>query len=316
MKKIALIGCGRISNRHIEAIQTNDNLKIAVVCDLDVEKAKSAAQKTGARATTDMFDIEGVDIVSILTPSGMHPFHTAEIAAKTSVPIIVTEKPVSLTVREAIEMFDRVDACGKRLIPVYQNRYNPLVHFIRTAIDSGRLGKVYSFICNVLWNRRDEYFLNNWHGTRSLDGGVLYTQASHYVDMLHYFFGELSDFHGIGGSLRKLEVYDTISSVISFKCGVVGSLTATVNAYQKNYATELTLIAEKGNIHLSGTNLNTINHWNVEGVDKPDLEFEINHEYGKGHDFMYNHIVNERWEMFPTREEILSGIRLMEKLSY
>jgi len=316
MKKIALIGCGRISNRHIEAIQENKNLKIEIVCDKNLEKAEIAADITGARATSDMFDINGVDIVSVLTPSGKHPVHTALIAEQTSVPIIVTEKPVSLTVREALEMFGRVEAAGKRLIPVYQNRYNPLVQFIKNAIDEEKLGKVYTYICNVLWNRRDEYFSIDWHGTRQLDGGVLYTQGSHYVDMLHYFFGELDRFHGLGGSLRNLEVYDTISTVMSFKNGTVGSLNATVCTYKKNYATELTLIAERGTIHLTGTNLNTINHWDVEGLDKPDLEFHINHEYGKGHDFMCEYFVNEQWDMFPSKDDILSGIRVMEKLSY
>ena len=317
MKKIALIGCGRISNRHIESIEEHPELEIAVACDIIEEKAKTVAERTGARWTTDMFDIAEADIASILTPSGLHPKHTIDIAENTDVPMIVTEKPISLTERETLELFSRVDAAGKRLLPVFQNRYNPLVEYIREMILSGSLGKVYNFVCNVLWNRNDAYFSIDWHGTRELDGGVLYTQASHYVDMLHYFFGDVESFHGVGGTQRKLEVYDSIATVLRFKNGTVGSLNASVNAYDKNYATELTLIAEKGNIHLSGTNLNTIDHWNVEGMEKPEeLEFQIAHEYGKGHNTMYQYIADERWDKFPSREDIVSGIRLMEKLSY
>ncbi|MDD3717018.1 MAG: Gfo/Idh/MocA family oxidoreductase, partial [Candidatus Marinimicrobia bacterium] len=226
------------------------------------------------------------------------------------------EKPISLTVREADELFKRVDKAGKVLLPVYQNRYNPLIVMIKDLIASGRLGKIYQFICNVLWNRNDDYFKIGWHGTRALDGGVLYTQASHYVDMVHYFFGELVSGKGQGGFLRGMEVFDTVSAVMRFQSGVVGSLNATISAYQQNYETEFTLIAEKGIIRLAGTNLNTIRHWNVEGMEKPDLDFHLDHIYGKGHNKMYEYIASGSWEMFPSREDVLSGIHLMEKLSY
>jgi UDP-N-acetyl-2-amino-2-deoxyglucuronate dehydrogenase len=183
-------------------------------------------------------------------------------------------------------------------------------------VDSGRLGKIYQFICNVLWNRNDEYFKIDWHGTAEFDGGVLYTQASHYVDMLHYFFGELDEHKGIGGQLRGLQVHDSLSAVLSFKNGAVGTLNTTVSVYEKNYLTEFILIAEKGTIRLSGTNLNKIDFWNVEGMEKPDMDFTINHQYGKGHDTMYQYIAQEKWEMFPTKADVLSGIRMMEMLSY
>lgn len=315
MQNVALIGCGRISARHIEAIEVNPSLQVKIACDIVESKAKAVADKTGARVTTDMMDIAEADIASILTPSGLHPKHTVELAERTEVPIIVTEKPISLTVSQAEDIFRRMEKTGKKFLPVYQNRYNPLVSFIREMIHSGRLGRVYQFICNVLWNRDDNYFAIDWHGTKDLDGGVLYTQASHYVDMLHYFFGEVESFNGVGGTQRNLEVYDSISAAVKFRSGTVGTLNASVNAYQKNYATELTLIAEKGVIHLSGTNLNQISHWNVERMEKPDLDFHLTHEYGKGHDTMYEHIIQENWDAFPTRHEILSGIRLMEQLS-
>jgi len=316
MKNIALIGCGRISNRHIEAIEEHPDLQITVACDLDITKARAVAERTGAKVTTNMLDLDGVDIASVLTPSGLHPRHTIDIAEKTDVPMIVTEKPISLTVREALELFDRTEKAGKRLLPVYQNRYNPLVSYMRDIIREGKLGKVYHFICNVLWNRNDDYFNIGWHGTKELDGGVLYTQASHYVDMLHFLFGEIDSYSGLGGSQRNMEVYDSLAAVLRFKNGTVGSLNASVDAYEKNYATEFTIIAEKGNIHLSGTNLNLIEHWNVEGMEKPDLEFHLSHEYGKGHNTLYRYIAEENWDAFPSRQDILSGIRMMEQLSY
>jgi len=316
MKKIALVGCGRIMTRHIEAIKANQGIEITQVCDIDEAKAQDAATRLSVPYVTDYRQIHGVDVVAVLTPSGLHPQHAAEIAESTDAPYILCEKPISLTLRETYELFDRIDKAGKVLLPVYQNRYNPLVAYTKELIETGRLGKIHQFICNVLWNRNDDYFKIDWHGTRELDGGVLYTQASHYVDMVHYLFGEVLEHKGIGGSLRGLEVYDSVSAAMSFRSGVVGTLNATVSTYNKNYRTEFTLIAEKGTLRLAGTNLNTIEFWDVEGLEKPDIDFTIDHVYGKGHDTLYQYIAEERWEMFPSRKDILSGIRLMEMLSY
>ena len=316
MKKIALVGCGRIMQRHVEAIGANAGVEIALVCDKDEARAREAGERLGVPHVTDYRKIRGVDVVAVLTPSGLHPQHAAEIAEATDAPRVLCEKPLSLTLREAYELFARVDRAGKILLPVYQNRYNPLVAHVKGLIDSGRLGKIHQFICNVLWNRNDDYFKIDWHGTRELDGGVLYTQASHYVDMVHYFFGDVVEHKGIGGSLRGFEVYDSVSAAMSFKSGVVGSLNATVCTYRKNYRTEFTLVAERGTLRLAGTNLNTIEFWEVEGLEKPEIDFTIDHVYGKGHDTLYRYIVEERWDMFPSRKDVLSGIRLMEMLSY
>lgn len=314
--KIALVGCGRISKRHIEAIKNCRALTITSVCDIIEDRAQKASKELDVPYVLNYNKIQNADLVTVLTPSGLHPRHAAEIAENTDAKYILVEKPISLTLREAYELYNRVDKVKKVILPVYQNRYNPLVSYVKKLIDDGKLGTIYQFICNVLWNRNEDYFKIDWHGTKALDGGVLYTQASHYVDMVHFLFGEIEEAHGLGCDLRKLEVYDSISSNLKFKNGTVGSINATVNAYKQNYCTEVTIIAEKGLIRLSGTNLNTIEHWDVDGVDKPDMDFKIDHVYGKGHDTMYQYISEGKWNMFPSREDVLSGIGLMEKLSY
>ena len=316
MKKIALIGCGRISNRHVEAIAATPGLEIVLVCDKVEAKAKAVAGRIGVPYETDYRKIRGADIVAVLTPSGLHPRHVSNVAELTDAAYVICEKPLSLTLREAYEVYRRVGKAGKVLLPVYQNRYNPLVAFVKGLIDSGKLGKLHQFVCNVLWNRNDDYFKIDWHGTSEFDGGVLYTQASHYVDMVHYFFGEVVSHKGEGGGLRGFEVYDSVSAVLRFKSGVVGTINATVDVFEKNLATEFTLVAEKGTIRLSGTNLNRIDFWNVQGMEKPDLDFKLDHQYGQGHNALYQYVAEEKWEMFPSKEDVLSGIRLMEMLSY
>jgi UDP-N-acetyl-2-amino-2-deoxyglucuronate dehydrogenase len=314
--KLALVGCGRIAKRHIEAVQAVEGIDIVVVCDTDENKAKTVSEQLSVPYITDYRQLKDVDVVSVLTPSGMHPQHVIEIAETTNIPYIVCEKPISLTQREVYETFDKVKKAGKVLLPVYQNRYNPLIVFLKNLIDAGKLGKIYQFVCNIFWNRNDDYFKIDWHGTKAYDGGVFYTQASHYVDMIHYLFGKIKNAYGVGGDLRKFEVHDSVSSICELQNGTVGALNATVSVYRTNYLTELTLIAEKGTIRLSGTNLNQIDFWDVEGMEKPDMDFKLDHQYGKGHDTMYEYIVQKRWEMFPSYEDVLSGIQLMERISF
>ena len=314
--KLALVGCGRVSKRHIEAVRAVDGIDIAMVCDTDANKARTVAEQLSVPYVTDYLTIKDVDIVSVMTPSGMHPRHVIDLAEQTNIPYIVCEKPVSLTQREIYEMYERVKKAGKVLLPVYQNRYNPLIVFLKDLIDSGKLGKIHQFVCNIFWNRDDAYFMNDWHGTKAYDGGVFYTQASHYVDMILFLFGKLTNAHGLGGSLRKFEVHDSVSAICEMQNGTVGALNATISVYRTNYLTELTVIGEKGTIRFSGTNLNRIDFWDVKNMDKPDMDFTLDHQYGKGHNTMYEYIVQKRWDMFPSQEDVLSGIQLMERLSY
>lgn len=314
--KVGFAGCGRISRRHFDAIRATDGIGIGVVCDILEERAKSAAAELNVPYVTGIKDIGGMDVIAIATPSGMHPKNVMEAITETDAKYIVCEKPVSLTVREAVEMYKCANKYNKVILPVYQNRYNPLVIFIKDLICSGKLGKIFQFNFNILWNRNEDYYKNSWHGSADLDGGVLYTQASHYVDMMLFLFGEIKEAKGFGGRLRELDVLDSVSSAVLFKNGVVGSFNATVCAYRKNYLTEATIIAEKGNIRLSGANLNTIEYWDVDKMEKPDLDFNLEHIYGKGHNILYNYIASGDYSKFPSLEEVLSGIALMEKLSF
>ena len=317
--KIAIVGCGRISKRHIEAIDAAAGAELVAVCDINAERMNDEALKyRDLIRVTDYADLSGCDIdaVAICTPSGMHPLHAAEVSEQTDIPHIIVEKPVSLTVREAYELFKRVDTAGKTLVPVYQNRYNPLVQFVRDLIQGDKLGTIYQFNVNIFWNRNDAYFNIDWHGTRDLDGGVLYTQASHYVDMLLYLFGPVVQAKGLGGRLRGLDVQDSISAVLEHETGTVGSLNCTVSTYNKNYQTEFTVIGSKGTVRLQGTNLNTIEFWDVEGMARPDMDFTLDHIYGKGHDFLYQYLEEQRQEMFPSRDDVIAGIELMERLSF
>lgn len=315
---IALVGCGRISKRHVDAINNNKNLKIVGVCDIDADKATELSTKLKVPYVTKYTDLNkiwyDIDIVSVLTPSGMHPRHCTDISHHINCRHIVCEKPIALTCREAIEMSEIIKKNKKILIPVYQNRYNPIIKTIKEIIDLKILGQLYHFTCNIYWNRNDEYYKDSWHGTSVYDGGVLFTQASHYMDMLLYLFGNVEKYNSVGGNIRGKQVFDTVSCSMSFINGVVGSLNATNSVCKSNFNTEFNLFGEKGTICLDGTNLNNIKHWDVCDVKKPK-QYDIKHIYGNGHDILYKNIRLGKYEEFPNIKEVIYGIKLMENLS-
>jgi len=312
---LILVGCGRISQRHVEAISATPGLEIVQVCDVDQERARVVGERLGVPWTCSIESIADSDVVTIATPSGLHPRHVAEVASSATAPMIVCEKPVSLTIRELVEMYEHVSQAGKRLLPVFQNRYNPLVVLLRDLVRSGNLGAVYQCVVNVFWNRNDDYYRDSWHGTIDRDGGILFTQASHYIDLLIFLFGYPVRVVGSGGNARGLPTQDTVSAVFEFSGGVC-SLNATVNTFNRTYRTEATLIAQRGTIRVAGTNLNTIEFWDVEGMEKPDIDFTLDHVYGKGHDTMYSHLVKGRFEEFPSFEDVYAGIAAAEQLAY
>ncbi|MCF7928129.1 MAG: Gfo/Idh/MocA family oxidoreductase [Spirochaetales bacterium] len=314
--KAGIIGCGRIARRHIEAIQKTKGIELTAVCDSDNVRANELADEFGVQAVESIEDLREIDVLAVTTPSGLHPEHVVQATRVDGVSTILCEKPVSLTVRETVKMYKAAQERGISLLPVYQNRYNPLIDYLHNILDQGRLGKIYQFAINVFWNRNDEYFQIGWHGTLDIDGGVLFTQASHYVDMLLYFFGPIREAKGLSGDLRNLEVHDSVSAVCKFESGTVGSLNATVSTYRKNYATELVIIAEKGTIRASGQNLSQFDFFDVEGIEPPDIDFTADNAHKRGHEELYRYLMEKRYDMFPTYQEVLDGIALMEKLSF
>ena len=153
MINVALVGCGRISPCHCDAVANNaDRFRIAMVCDTDAAKAKALAETLGCGWTDDLRKLDGlgIDLASVLTPSGYHPRHVCALAEQTDIPMILSEKPLALSLREALEVYATVDRTGKRLIPVYQNRYNPIVMRLKELVDAGAFGRIHQFAVKAI----------------------------------------------------------------------------------------------------------------------------------------------------------------------
>lgn len=302
--KFALLGCGRIVKKHIEALQEIENAKLVSVCDLDIEKAKKASEMAGGvnyyTSYDEMLKNEEIDVINILTPSGLHPKHTVDIVKKYK-KHIVCEKPMALKLEDADEMIRTCDEYGVRLFVVKQNRYNLPVQKTREALENGKFGKITMGTVRVRWARHQAYYdQDDWRGTWELDGGVITNQASHHIDLLEWMLGEpVSVMAKTETYLADIEADDTAAAIIKFKNGAMGIVEATTATRPINLEGSLSLLGEKGTVVIGGFAVNKMEMWRFEDeteeeskkIEKEFAEIPEN-VYGFGHKRYLEHVID------------------------
>jgi UDP-N-acetyl-2-amino-2-deoxyglucuronate dehydrogenase len=291
--KFGIIGCGRIAQRHAEHIQNAG--KLIAVCDTIKEKADEMATKYNAKAYTKIADLlkenPDIDVITICTPNGLHAEHSI-MALKAGFHVLC-EKPMALTVNDCGEMINAAEKANKRLFIVKQNRFNPPVAAVKEMIDEGRLGKIYSIQLNCYWNRNNEYYQNSWKGTKDMDGGTLFTQFSHFIDLLYWIIGDVKEVTALTGNYHHkdiIEFEDTGVVNLKFHNGAIGSINYSVNSYDKNMEGSLTIFGEKGTIKIGGQYLNELEYQSIENFEIKDLPpGNPPNNYGKYLGSMSNH---------------------------
>ncbi|MCM2265301.1 MAG: Gfo/Idh/MocA family oxidoreductase [Desulfuromonadales bacterium] len=275
----ALIGCGAIGSRHAAVIDAEPRAKLVALCDIEESKMERQRDLYGREVALfadyrDMLAATDAEVVNICTPHGLHA-EMAMAAARAGKHVLV-EKPMALHTADAQEMIRVAAECDVHLMVVKQNRYNVPIALVKKAVEEGRLGKIFMVQCNVLWNRHDEYYQHsNWRGRKDLEGGALFTQASHFIDLMIWWFGDVVDVHGhIATKNHAIEIEDCGNALLEFSSGVMGTMTWTTCVYNKNYEGSLTIIGEKGIIKIGGQYLNKIEYWDVMSYPLPeDVEF-------------------------------------------
>jgi len=296
-----LVGCGRISKNHIEAIARHQNrARLVAVCDNDPVRAQRTAEEHAVDFYTnldDMLSRGDLDAVSICTPSGLHPAHG--IAAARKKIHVITEKPMATNLKKADELISACDENGVQLFVVKQNRLNPTLQLVKRAIDKGRFGRIYMVIVNVLWSRPQSYYNDaKWRGTWEFDGGAFMNQASHYVDMIEWLIGPVESVSAYTGTLaRRIETEDTGTACIKFRNGAMGSINVTMLTYPKNLEGSLTIIGENGTVKVGGIAVNKIEHWEFRDYDDDDKLVEASaynppNVYGFGHTGYYKNVID------------------------
>ena len=302
MLKCALVGCGRIAKRHSELLggRQVQGACLAAVCDILPERAQAIADRFHVPAYTDMDEMmrrEEVDVVLVLTPSGMHAEHVIRLARHRK-PVIV-EKPMALTLEDADRMIRVCDQNGVRLFVVKQNRFNVPVQKLRQALEEGRFGKPVLGTVRVRWCRTQEYYDQDaWRGTWAYDGGVLTNQASHHIDLLEWMLGEVeSVFAKSATALADIETEDTAVVVLRFRNGALGIIEATTAARPKDLEGSISILGEKGTVEIGGFAVNQMKVWQFTEPQPDDdsvlSRFSVNppNVYGFGHKAYLEHVV-------------------------
>jgi len=273
MVKFCIIGCGRIAGRHAEQIHRLGQL--VAVCDVVEERARELAAKYGADYYTSVDELlEGAaraDVVAVCTPNGLHAEHSVKALNKGF--HVLCEKPMALTVADCRDMIGAAEKAGRQLFIVKQNRFNPPVTAVKRLIGEGRLGRIRSLALSCFWNRDAGYYANSWKGTRRLDGGTLFTQFSHFIDLLYWIVGDIKEAQGYTANFAHpdIEIEDTGVVSVQFCSGAIGTINYTVNSHGRNMEGSLTLFGEKGTVKIGGQYLNELEYQDIEGYRIDDL---------------------------------------------
>lgn len=326
MNHFAIVGCGKIAQRH--ATQIAKHGKLAAVCDVHREKAESFGRQYGARPYTSLDDLlkqeTEVTIVAVCSPNGLHAEHC--IKSLQAGRHVLCEKPMCLTAAAAWQMNDTAHFFRRKLFVVKQNRFNPPVVAVKKLLEDGRLGKIYSFQLNGFWNRPDTYYRSSWKGSRQLDGGILYTQFSHFIDLLYWFLGDVATVQCISATHfpQTREIEDTVVVIASMKSGAVGTLHFSVNSFEKNREGSLTIIAENGTIKIGGEYLNELEWHAVNDVLPPNIKTgTAANDYGSytgsmsNHHLVYDHLlqaINNPVASMPEGIDAVKTIEIIEKI--
>ena len=302
MLKFALVGCGRIAKRHSELLGEKQikGAQLVAVCDIDQDKADKIGNQFNVPPFSDMDEMMNaidIDVVVVLTPSGLHAEHAVNLAKYGK--HIMVEKPMALTLDDADAMIGACDQNGCKLFVIKQNRFNVPVVKLREAVNQGRFGKLVLGTVRVRWARHQPYYDQApWRGTWAMDGGVLTNQASHHVDMLEWMMGDVeSVFAKATTALADIEAEDTAIVTVKFKSGALGIIEATTATRPSDLEGSISVLGAKGSAVIGGFSVNKMLTWKFEtevAGDSDVLEkYSVNppNVYGFGHQAYYEHVV-------------------------
>ena len=321
--RFAVIGCGRISDRHFEALGAHrERAELVGVSDSDSALAQAIGAQHGVPghgSITELLAHTQADVLVLCTPSGLHPQHAIEIARAGR--HVVTEKPMATRLADGKRMVTTCDEQGVHLFVVKQNRLNPTLQRVKRALTKRRFGRIYMVNVNVFWTRPQEYYDQAaWRGTWEFDGGAFMNQASHYVDLLDWLIGPIESVHAYTATLeRNIEVEDSGVANIKWRSGALGSVNVTMLTYPRNLEGSITILGEQGTAVVGGVAVNEIKHWEFAATEDDDAAIrEANYSptsvYGVGHPAYYNNVIDVlRGEAKPETDG-REGLRSLETL--
>lgn len=319
--KIALIGCGRIAGHHCRSIASLKAVKLAGVCDLIDEKARAYGLEFNTPHFTNYHQmlkaIPDIDVVAVITPSGMHFEHTLDIL-KTYRKHIVVEKPTFLKPSQLKDAYRCASELGLNIFPVFQNRHNRAVRRVFDGLRAGELGDIRIVSIRVRWCRPQRYYdMAPWRGTFSQDGGALTNQGIHHIDLARKFGGEVRRVNALMRTLgAQIEVEDTVVGALSYENGAVGCLEITTAARPIDFEASLSIVGDKGLAQIGGIAVNELQVYTPDPSACPSHSEDFKgNVYGHGHKTLYTEIAQFFDEGKPfsvSEDDCLNTIRLLD----
>ncbi len=275
--KFAVVGCGHIGKRHAEMIKKNPEAKLTALCDIKPKKSLGieAYDVPFFSSIDELLSSKlDFDVVNICTPNGLHAEHAVKSLKHKK--HIVCEKPLAIKKADAENIIFKSLQASRNVFVVMQNRYSPPSIWIKQVVDEKLLGDIYMVQINCYWNRDERYYSKNgWHGTQKLDGGTLFTQFSHFVDIMYWLFGDITNIKGNfkNFSHKNITDFEDSGSVsFNFVNGGLGILNYSTSVWNENLESSLTVIGAKGTIKIGGQYMNNVEYCNIKDYKMPELK--------------------------------------------
>lgn len=302
--RFAVVGCGHIGKRHAEMITRDAGAELVALCDVlpRVELGVEAYQVPSFSCLDELLKSGiGIDVVNICVPNGMHA--SLAIKAIEAGCNVVIEKPMALTLADAEQVVYTSLKYRKLVFCVMQNRYSPPSVWIKQMVDSGKLGKIYMVQLNCYWNRDERYYkAGGWHGNKLLDGGTLFTQFSHFIDIMYWLFGDICNIQARFADFNHKELTDFEDSGIvnfDFVNGGMGSLNYSTSVWDKNMESSILIVAENGSVKIGGQYMNEVEYCHIKDYEMPELPpTNPGNDYGpykgsaQNHNFVIRNVVS------------------------
>lgn len=324
--RFAVIGCGHIGKRHAEMITREPMAELVALCDIR-PRGELALESYNVPFYSDLTALLSsgldIDVINICTPNGLHA--SMAIDAIKAGHHIVLEKPMALTIGDAEKVVYTSLKYDKQVFCVMQNRYSPPSEWIKQLVESGKLGQLYMVQLNCFWNRDERYYKKGgWHGDAELDGGTLFTQFSHFIDILYWLFGDISNIQARLSDFNHKELTDfEDSGIVTFDLtgGGMGSLNYSTSVWDKNMESSMLIIAENGSIKIGGQYMNKVEYCHVKDYTMPELApTNPGNDYGpykgsaQNHNFVIRNVVNvlsgNKRETITTN--VLEGLKVVD----
>lgn len=275
--KFAVIGCGHIGMRHAEMIRRNEESELVAICDVlpkNELKLGESADTPFYLSPEEMIEAHPeIDVVNVCSPNGLHAKHS--LIALENRKHIVCEKPMALTKADCEKIIYKALQVSRTVFGVMQNRYSPPSEWLKSVVEKKLIGDIFLVQLNCFWNRDDRYYKKGgWKGTSDLDGGTLFTQFSHFIDIMYWVFGDITDIQGVFSDFnhQKTTAFED-TGIVNFKFvnGGMGSVNYTTSVYDTNLESSITVIGSKGSLKIGGQYMNEVEYCHIEGYTMPNL---------------------------------------------